>query len=116
MAFAPAKGKSGKSIRVTGFFVTKRKGLRVGSTRNEELPALMTMIKQAYAAKMGVAWFLWSNPPDPDNPKAPTVSLSVSQEQPKPVAAAGGVRRARPIEADPFDDDPDGPANIFGED
>lgn len=50
---------SGSSVRLTGFFPTKRRGLFVGGMKQEQLQGLIDLLKQAYEQKKGLTFFLW---------------------------------------------------------
>jgi len=111
MAFAkttPRKGET-TSVRLTGFFRTKRPNLMVGSIKHADLGGLVAKLKEAMQGKKDIAFFLWKN----DEGKGPRYSLSADVSDPYVPKAKTS---AKAIEDDPFGDDPDGPANIFGDD
>ena len=96
----PRRGQKSKytSVRLTGLFKTKKRGLCVGQIQEETIPALIEKIKEAMKAKKGLTVFLWVNDrKDEENQPYFTVSLDVAQDKAERPAA-------KPIEDDPFAD------------
>lgn len=91
--------KKGTSLRLTGLFKAKKRGLFVGSA--SELGELIDVVKKAKADEAGLVFFLWRNQLDEDSDKKQpdfTLYVDVNQEEDRP-------RKRRKIE----DDDEDEP-------
>jgi len=91
--------KKGTSLRLTGLFKTKRRGLWVGSVT--ELDEMKAKFKAALAEDKGLVFFLWKNE-DEDGP-AYTISMDVQQDDDRP---RGKKRRPEP-EDDDSDSEPE---------
>jgi len=98
MAMQFKKKKKGTSVRLTGLFKTKRRGLFVGSVT--ELDDMKSKIKQAIADEKGLVFFLWRNDPEEEGP-AYTLSMDVSQDEDRP------KKKQRPEPEDEDEDDDD---------
>lgn len=96
MAFKFRSKKKGMSVRLTGLFKTKRRGLWVGSVT--ELDAMKSKIKTAIAEDKGLVFFLWKND-DEDGP-AYTISMDVSQDEDRPKGKSYGRPKRKPVEDD----------------
>lgn len=87
--------KKGTSVRLTGMFKTKRRGLYVGSVT--EIDEMKSRIKTAIAEDKGLVFFLWKND-DEDGP-AYTLSMDVSQDEDGYKKKSGKPKR-KPVEDD----------------
>lgn len=94
-----------KSVRLSGFFGTRRRGLFIGGLKYEQFnEGFLATIKEAYQAKRGLTFFLWSN--DDDGPKY-VLSMGVERDKEEREDARGNERvPRRRIEADdnPFEE------------
>lgn len=96
--------KKGTSLRLTGLFKTKKRGLFVGSVDadSDQMSGLIDKIKAAKADEKGLVCFLWRNDPDEEGP-AYTLSMDVSQDdyegRPK--------KKRKPVEDDDDESDED---------
>lgn len=108
MAYGKPAAKKQTSVRLTGLFKTKKPGLYVGSTRAEDLSALIEKIKEAKSKGVGLTFFLWKNEPG----KGPLYSLNTDLEQPREQRTARPARR--PIEPDD-DDAVESDDSLFGD-
>lgn len=95
------KKKKGTSVRLTGMFKTKRRGLWVGSVT--EIDEMKSKIKTAIAEDKGLVFFLWKNE-DEDGP-AYTLSMDVSQDEDRPKGKTYGKPKRKPVEDDDEDQD-----------
>jgi hypothetical protein len=96
------RGSGGKktSVRLTGFFKTKKRGLYVGSI--DELDDLITKIKKAKAVDRGLVLFLWRNEDEEEGKPKFTSYVDVQRED------DGGKRgKRKPIEDDDEDTEPE---------
>lgn len=93
------KKKKGTSVRLTGMFKTKRRGLWVGSVT--EIDEMKSKIKTAIAEDKGLVFFLWKNE-DEDGP-AYTLSMDVSQDEDRPKGKP--FKKRKPVEDDDEDQD-----------
>lgn len=100
MAFQFRKGskKKGTSVRLTGLFKTKRRGLWVGSVT--DLDEMKGKIKQAIAEEKGLVFFLWRNEDAEDGTPAYTISMDVSSDE------DGSKKKSKP-KRKPVEDDED---------
>src|SRR5574341_691714 len=98
----PRRGGKSKytSVRLTGLFKTKKRGLCVGTMQTETIGKLIEKIKEAKKLDRELTVFLWvNNKKDDDNQPYFIVSIDVArppQERPK----------SNPIADDPFGEDP----------
>ena len=102
--------KKGTSVRLTGLFKTKRRGLWVGSVT--ELDPMKDKIRKAIADEKGLVFFLWKNE-DEDGP-AYTLSMDVSSDEDRPKGKPYGKPKRKPVEDD--DEDEDDEAEEKGDD
>ena len=98
-------GKKYTSVRLTGLFKTKKRGLCVGTINDEAIDKLIEKIKEAKKQKKELTVFLWAFSPQEGKPvpeHPPLFTISVDLAQPPPSRGAA-------IEPDPFDrgDTPD---------
>jgi hypothetical protein len=91
--------KKGTSLRLTGMFKSKRRGLAVGSVDagSDQMAGLIDKIKAAKADDKGLVWFLWRN--EEEEGPAFTLSVDVSQDEDRP------KKKRRP---EPDEDDDEG--------
>lgn len=59
-----SSGTREDSLRLTGFFPTKRRGMWVGSTKPDQTKAIAALLKKAYDEGKGLAFFLWKQQGD----------------------------------------------------
>src|SRR5258705_4228101 len=95
------KKKKGTSVRLTGMFKTKRRGLWVGSVT--ELEEMKGKIGTAIAEDKGLVFFLWKNE-DEDGP-AYTLSMDVSQDEDRPKGKPFKKRKPAEDEDDEQDEE-----------
>jgi hypothetical protein len=50
-----------KSLRITGFFATKKEGMLVGKIKPDEIEELKALLNSQSAARQGVVFFLFEN-------------------------------------------------------
>lgn len=93
----PKRGSGAKkytSVRLTGLFKTKKRGLCVGTIQKETIDKLIEKIKEAKKQDREMTVFLWVNDKkDEENQPYFTVSMDVARDAPA---------RGKVIEADPF--------------
>ena len=98
-------GPNGTSVRVTGLFGTKRKGLFVGSLNDEKIQELVKLIKKAISSEKEITVFLWKSKFE----EGPRYSLNMDLAQDR--AERDSRKPKRRIEEDdddePADDDDD---------
>jgi hypothetical protein len=94
--------KKGTSLRLTGMFKTKRRGLFVGSV--SELGEMKDKLKAALAEEKGLVFFLWRNEDTEEGGPAYTLSMDVSQEDDRPKKSYGKPKR-KPVEDDEDQDE-----------
>ena len=95
------KKKKGTSVRLTGLFKTKRRGLFVGSVT--ELDPMKDKIRKAIAEDKGLVFFLWRNE-DEEGP-AYTISMDVSSDEDRPKGKSYGKPKRKPVEDAEDEDD-----------
>ena len=78
------------NTRVASFFRTKRPGMLVGNSKDENLETLIRTIKEAKAEKKGIVFFLWQNE---GKDSGPVAGLTVAVAQDRPSFTGGGPRR-----------------------
>ena len=82
------------SVRLTGLFKTKKRGLCVGTIQADTIDRMIEKIKEAKKGNKEMTVFLWVNDKkDEENQPYFTVSLDVARPAPE---------RGKAIEADPF--------------
>lgn len=97
----PRRSKSKfTSVRLTGLFKTRKRGLCVGTVNAEAIDKLIEKIKEAKKQNKELTVFLWVNDKK-DEENQPYFTISVDVAQPRP-------ERGKAIEDDPFADDPRG--------
>lgn len=80
MAFyGKPKKKQGTSVRLTGLFKTKKRGLFVGSVDEKE--AMTDVVKQAIQQNKGIVFFLWRNNEAEEGAPLYTLYMDVSQDE-----------------------------------
>lgn len=71
-----------KSLRVTGFFPSKKGNCLNGRLRANEIEALKQLLEEAQASGQEVMFFLWQNQPAPNKPLM-TITGTVAQPSQK---------------------------------
>ncbi len=98
----PRRGQAGQkskftSVRLTGLFKTKKRGLCVGTIQAETIDRMIEKIKEAKKQDKEMTVFLWVNDKkDEENQPYFTVSLDVARPAPG---------RGKAIQDDPFGGD-----------
>ena len=82
------------SVRITGLFQSKKRGLYVGTARPEEVASLRKKLKEAVDQEKGVVFFLFKNTSDEENQPKFNLSADVAQDKPK------GKAKSKPIQDD----------------
>lgn len=116
--------QGGQTVRLTRLFPTKKKALRVGRTRPQDVENTLNLCEDALNSGTGLVFFLWSGVDD--NSGERTLTLSVGKDNSddsgprrggrRPPTQQGrrpapGMRRPAPADPEPEDDpgaDPDG--------
>lgn len=96
MAYNGPRGSKSKftSVRLTGLFKTKKRGLCVGTINEEAIDKLIVKIKEAKQQHKDMTLFLWVNDKkDEENQPYFTASVDVTQDRPAP---------GKKIDDDPF--------------
>lgn len=91
------KKKSGSSIRLTGMFKSKKRGLAVGSIT--DLDELIALVKKARAEEQGLVFFLWRNDIEDDEKKQPDYTLyaDVNKDEDRPRTRRDRDEDERPV-------------------
>lgn len=95
------KGSGGgkkTSVRLTGFFKTKKRGLFVGSV--DEMDDLIGRIKKAKAEDKGLVLFLWRNEDVEEGQPVFTSYIDVQRDKDEGDRPKGGYKKRKPIEDD----------------